>query len=370
MKKTLCVATVFLFVLGFVSAICQAQTKTRIFVVSSYHSEYLWSQDTNLGVCAGLLDFKFLDKKTQTDEFTRKDFVETEKTIVKKAWMDTKRKGAKDEIAQATAKIVEVIKEFKPDLILLGDDNAANYIGNQFIDTNIPIVFWGINGIPLKYGLLDSLEHPGHNVTGIYQAGYLKESVEYLKKLVPDIKTFAILSDDSETGRSKAKELESLTAEGKLPLKLVGSVITNSFSEWQTKTLALQSEVDVFFVLNHNTLKDEQGKPVDQLQAGAWYLKNIKKPDCGHEKQFVQEGLLLVVDDSGFKQGYEAVRMAHLILHEKKNPAHIPVIAPKRGAIIVNRQRAEMLGIDLSGKGFIEEYVDKALALEKYPSSK
>ena len=53
------------------------------------------------------------------------------------------------------------IEQFKPNLILLGDDNAANYVGNQYIDTNIPVVFWGINGLPLKYGLLDSLEKPG-----------------------------------------------------------------------------------------------------------------------------------------------------------------------------------------------------------------
>lgn len=343
------------------------QQKTRIFVVSSYHPEYLWSQDTNKGVCAALLDFKFLDNKAQTDEYTQNDFVETEKTMVKKAWMDTKRKSSKSEIAEATTRIMGEINKFQPDLILLGDDNAANYIGNQFIDTHIAIVFWGINGIPLRYGLLDSLEQPGHNVTGVYQSGYLKECAEYLKKLVPDIKTLAVLSDDSETGRAKAKEIEKLAEEGSLPFKLVESVVTNSYLEWQSAASRLQNKVDAFFVNNHNTLKDEQGKPVDQLKAGAWYLRNIKKPDCGHEKQFVQEGMLLVVDDSGFKQGYEAVRMAHMILHEKKSPASIRVIAPTRGAIIANRQRAQMLGINLSGKDFIEEYVDKALALEKYP---
>lgn len=137
--KTLLIL-IFIFCFNLVG---YGQQKTRIFVVSSYHREYLWSQDTNAGVCAALLDFKFLDNKAQTDEYTQNDFVETEKTIVKKAWMDTKRKSAKNEIAQATAKIVEAIKEFKPDLILLGDDNATNYIGTQFIDTNIPVVFWG-----------------------------------------------------------------------------------------------------------------------------------------------------------------------------------------------------------------------------------
>ena len=40
------------------------------------------------------------------------------------------------------------------------------------------MVFWGINGLPLKYGLIDTIEKPEHNVTGIYQAGYLKENVD------------------------------------------------------------------------------------------------------------------------------------------------------------------------------------------------
>ena len=152
---------------------------------------------------------------------------------------------------------------------------------------------------------------------------------------------------------------------GRLPY--LQTKITNSATEWKSEALRLQKDVDAFFILNHNTLKDDQGKPVDQLEIGAWYLRQIKKPDCAPEKQFAQEGMLLVVDDSGFKQGYEVVKVAHLILHEGQNPANIAAYAPERGPIIVNRQRAAMLGIDLSKQGFIEEFIDTALALEKYP---
>jgi len=366
--RNLSSALLVIFLLfGLITTGSAETNKTRLFIVSSYHREYLWSQDTNKGVCAALLDFKFLDSQKEADEYTSNDFIEGARTVVKKAWMDTKRKNTKSEIANTVARIMQEIKEFKPDLILLGDDNASNFIGNQFIDSDIPVIFWGIDGLPLKYGLIDSLQHPGHNVTGIYQSGYLKECIEYLKKLVPSLKTFAILSDDSETGRANAKELEKLQHDKELPLYLVKTVITNSFSEWKAQALILQDKADAIFVANHNTLKDDQGRSVDQLEAGAWYLRHIKKPDCGHEKQFVQEGMLLVADDSGYKQGYEAVSMAHQILHEKKNPADIPVIAPTRGAIIVNRERAAMLGIDLTGKDFVELYIDKASALEKYP---
>ena len=58
------------------------------------------------------------------------------------------------------------IRAFKPDVVLLGDDNAAKHIGAQLLDSSTPVVFWGINGLPLKYGLVDSLDAPGRNVTG------------------------------------------------------------------------------------------------------------------------------------------------------------------------------------------------------------
>ncbi len=339
----------------------------RMFVVSSYHPEYLWSQETHQGVCAGLLDFDFLDNKQQVEEYTRHNYVESSKAVIKKAWMDTKRRSSEAEIASTTVRLVKEIDEFKPDLLLLGDDNAANYLGNQYLNTRIPVVFWGINGLPLKYGLVQSLKKPGHNVTGVYQSGYSQECVEFLKKLVPTVETFAMLSDESETGKSMVKNLGKLAAAGKLPLKLVGTIVTDSFSDWQAGALRLQKKADAFFVATHGTLKDDTGKPVDHLQAGAWYLRHVKKPDCAPAKHFVEEGILLSVDDSGFKQGYEAVRIASQILQEGKDPGNIPVYAPERGTMSLNRQRARMLGIDLTQKDFIEEFIDKALALEKYP---
>ena len=336
----------------------------RLFVVSSYHREYLWSQDTQKGVCAGLLEFGFLDNKSQADEFTAKDAVSSAHAVVRKTWMDTKRKHTRPEIAATVVNVVNEIHDFAPDLILLGDDNAANFIGNQFVDSSVAVVFWGVDGLPLKYGLLDSLEKPGHNVTGVYQAGYPAESLAFLTRVVPGIKTFAVLSDDSETGRSKAKDLRELQRKGGLAAELKTVVITDSYADWRAQALRLQKQVDAFFVVNHNSLRDDAGRCVDQLEAGHWYLRNIRIPECGEEKQFVQEGMLCVCDDSGFNQGYEAVKLAHRILHLHESPAAITVTAPRRGPFIVNRERASMLGLTLTPAMGVEAYEDKALALE------
>lgn len=367
MKKTVTI-WIGVLILLLVSAACAQSEKQKILVVSSYHREYLWSQDTQKGVCAGLIEFGFFDDASQAVEFTKNDFVESSSSVVKKVWMDTKHKNSRSEIVASVSEVMKQISRFSPDLVLLGDDNAANYIGNQLIDTEIPVVFWGVNGLPLKYGLLDSLAKPGHNVTGVYQAGYLKECLDFLKKVSPEVKTFAILSDDSPTGRSKVKALKNLHESGKLPVKLIDSVVTNSFEEWKSGAIELEKKVDAFFIVNHNSIKDKNNKSIDQLEIGSWYLRNISKPECAHEKQFAQEGMLCVCDDSGYNQGYEAMKLGYRILKQSEHPGDIAVKAPPRGPFIINLERARMLGIAITEKTGADIYIEKSLALEKYPA--
>ena len=340
--------------------------KTKLAIISSYHPDYLWEQDVQDGVCAGLAEFKFLLDPKDIARYRLRDAVDGPDTIIRHFWMDTKRKSRKADILAQTAKILPDLERFKPDLVILGDDNAARYVGTQLLDGPIPVVFYGMDVTPLKYGLVDSLERPGHNVTGIYQTFYFREALLTLQKLAPSVKTFAILSDNSETGRAKSKIIQALSEQGQFPMRLVRTVVTDSYAEWKSQALQAATLVDAFVVVNHNTLKEADGTPVDQLKAGAWYLRHVKKPECAGEKQFAQEGLLLVVDDSGYKQGYEAVKMASQILRERRDPAAMPPRAPERGKIIVNRKRAAALGIDLDGKDFIEETLNRSLALDRY----
>ena len=359
----LCIPAILFFLFSVAPAEATG-LRTRIFIVDSYNPEYLWSQDTAAGVGKALIDFQFLDNTRQVDELNTRFSVESSKSVIKKAWMDTKRKNSKLEIGDATARIVNEIKIFNPDIIFLGDDNAANYIGNHFIDREIPVVFWGINGLPLKYGLIDSLEHPGHNVSGIYQVGYTKECLEYLVQLAPGVKTAAVLADDSETSRAKVKSLLARAADGGLAVKILDVGVTNSYAKWKEFAQRFAQQADALIMFNHNTLKDDKGLPVDQMTDGAWYLNTIKKPECSDEKQFALEGMLLAVDDSGFKQGYEAVRYADEILRNNKPPAELTVKAPERGAVIANRKRAAQLGISLDAANFVEEIVEQSVALD------
>jgi ABC-type uncharacterized transport system substrate-binding protein len=356
----------FLLLLGVCFAASATQVKKRIFIVSSYHKAYIWSQSTQKGVSAAMLKMGYLENDTQVRQLEQSDAVENGKVVIKKDWMDTKRRDTRSEMATATARIMVAIRAFAPDLVLLGDDNAAKHIGEQLLDSKIPVVFWGINGLPLKYGLVNSMDTPGRNITGVWQSGYHKESLDLLKRLVPNAKTFAILACDSESSRPNVKMIEQLAQRGNLPLKLVDKVITNSLDEFKSRALELSKKVDAFFVLNHDTLRDAKGNHVDMLDVGRWYLNNIKIPEASHEDQFVLEGMLLTANDSGYNQGYMAFEMANSILEKGLSPSRMAVRTPERGPYLVNRNRAKALGIRLDDALYlIDEVVEKSLALRQ-----
>lgn len=366
-KCIACICLIFLLAVNFVSA--AEDGKKKIVIVDSYHHEYLWSQQTSKGFLDALLKFYYVDNEQQVDDFLKNNFLESSKVVIKRLWMDTKRQKDKEYLAKITSEFTKVIREFKSDIILLGDDNAANYIGNQFLDTPIPIVFWGVNNTPVKYGLVDSEEKPGHNVTGVYQTTYYKESLQLLKNIVPQAKTFAILSDDTTTGRIHTKALQFLARKDKLPLKLTASVTTNDLETWKNRALELQNEVDSFFIASSNGLKDLSGRVVSNEEAAEWYVNNIMKPSASGFRYRVEAGWLCAADDSGYNQGFEGGVIAHDLL-SGADPSTYPPRIPPRGPLMVNKKRARMLGITLTDQMGIEEYIEENRASKEEQNGK
>jgi len=342
------------------AAATQEQRKIKILVVNSYHRGYVSSQDAHRGFCDAMLAFGYLDDKPQAEACAQRDEMETSSIIVNHQWMDAKRRSGKGALAAAAARFYKTAREFRPDLVFLADDEAGEYFGKYYLDTNVPVVFWGFNDSPVKYDLVDTAERPGHNVTGVYESGYYIESLQLLKTIAPGIKTIAALSDETVSGRTHTKALDHIARLGKLPLELKEIVSTSSYETWKTRALELQKRVDAFYVVHFTGLKDEQGNAVSNSDVAQWYRAHIRVPEAtrGH---YVKIGLLCAADDSMYKQAYEAVSMAHTILSKGLKPATYPTRTPARGALMVNRSRAAELGIVLVPEMGIEEYIDSAV---------
>ena len=99
-----------------------------ILAIESYHSDNAW-------------DASYLEGLQET---FGKDY-----TLVSFE-MDTKRQPKSLYQKQADLAWLKY-QELKPDLVILGDDNAMKFLGPKFIMTETPVVFLGINQNPRDY---------------------------------------------------------------------------------------------------------------------------------------------------------------------------------------------------------------------------
>lgn len=126
-----------------------AKQGKSILLIDSYHKEYEWCKSYRIGLYQGLKD-------------TEVNFTHFE--------MDTKRLPS-SMYQKKAAFAFETYKRVKPDLVILGDDNALKYVGKMLLNTITPVVFLGINNNPRAYIPM------GQNITGVLERPLIKRSI-------------------------------------------------------------------------------------------------------------------------------------------------------------------------------------------------
>jgi ABC-type uncharacterized transport system substrate-binding protein len=155
----------------------------RIFYINSYHAGYGSSDDVMEGI-------------TET--------LASEDVEMKIYFHDAKRKTADPEIRQSVKDALKKIEKFKPDLLIVSDDNAVkDLIVPYFNNTDLPVVFCGVNWSAKQYNL-------GDNVTGMLEVLPLRELLSEVISNYPDTKKLAVLSENSLSEQNNKLLLDKL----------------------------------------------------------------------------------------------------------------------------------------------------------------
>jgi len=148
----------------------------------SYEQDFWATFDEDNGVVEGLATL---------------GYVEGENLEIIRLYMNTKTVNKTPEQMETVAvEMIDQIEDADLDLLILVDDNALQHVGGKLLDRDLPIVFAGVNGFPTdaEYGwltdssrgpLADSLERPGHNVTGVLERISFTAGFELLQKILP-----------------------------------------------------------------------------------------------------------------------------------------------------------------------------------------
>jgi putative ABC transport system substrate-binding protein len=260
-----------------------------LYMVNSYDPKnFSWTQDVVAGLVEGLaggglnlgVDYQMVSET-----------------------MDALTHSTPEQMQTQADRILADIKARKPDLVITTDDDALARVGLALDD--VPVVFNGVNGDPHRYlssAKIDSIEKPGHNLTGIYQTTYYRQSLLLIKKLVPSAKTFAAITDKTTTGKTLLESLRAIDSAA-LPLHCKDSLESDQFVQWKEKINAWQDQVDAVFLLSANAVMDELGNRMTMKQVIEWIAANSALPDTACWKEQVQQGILVSATDDGALQG-------------------------------------------------------------------
>ncbi len=298
----------------------------KILHVMSYHSPWKWTQDQWGGFQQALSD---LDVDYQVVE------------------MDTKRHGSEAWKKRMAMQAAELIDRWQPDLVFTSDDDAQSYLTQQWLNTETPFVFSGVNASPQVYGFLEA-----HNVTGVLERMHFIQSVNLLKELAPEVQRIALITDRGTMWphiieRFKAQESELQGVE------VVAYDVLDTYADYQNKVLEYQNSIDALGFLGIFEYHDVNGENVPMETLMQWTVENSDLPDFAFWRDRVDKGTLCAVTVSGRDQGQTAGQLARDILVDHRTPNSLPMVQTSKGIPVVNLGRARKLGIKPQSNTFL-----------------
>jgi len=284
----------------------------RLLIVHSFHAELTWCISINDGIMDRIKDTGVIWDTFYLDAMRHPDT-----TWIKHA----------GELAMAK------VAEFKPDIMITADDEAQQYFGQNYINSDLPIVFCGVNADASKYG------YPASNITGIIDRPHFNKALELARRFFL-IERIAILSSDDINSMGAITFIkERLDENEKVTFKFV-----NNYNDWKKEIMSYNDSVDLIAIYKYHTIIDNTtGKVLSHYDVLNWTLENTKLPTIGFYELSIKDGLLMGVVESGHTHGYKAADYAIALL-EGASISSLPIIQPMGEQNLINSDTAKKMG--------------------------
>ncbi len=223
------------------------------------------------------------------------------------------------------------------DIIVTGEGgNTAK--AAQMATTQIPIVFMG-GSDPVGMGLVQSLAHPGGNITGTadLDTELGPKRMEIFRELVPRLKRI-FLPYDATNAYAVAQMPVYRDAARRLGLTLVERPLQSEEEARAAINGIRKGEADGIFSPRFLSLNI----PGFILDAAA----KRQIPTMFHGEFLVQHGGLASYSASDEQLGRQAARLVDKILKGAK-PADLPVEQPTKFRLVINMKTAKALGLTI-----------------------
>ncbi|EHH3078294.1 hypothetical protein MOV00_000798 [Vibrio vulnificus] len=230
----------------------------KVLIIESYHAQYEWDESYLYGIR------QEVGERAQIATFE----------------MNTKR-VPKEQYAAMAEKAFAKYQAMKPDVVVLGDDNALSYLYPYLYDEPISMVFLGINSNPRKL----FADYPGQaKVTGVLELPLFVKNVGEIKRILgrSPLKIW-VLFDSGVTSAIAGEYIESQYQMIKKSLEVeVAIYFVDTQAHWQEMVRRAKEEsVDAILVGLYHTLVDEEGNSVPSDEILFWTNQYSEVPLFG-----------------------------------------------------------------------------------------
>ena len=240
---------------------------------------------------------------------------------------------------QKAEEAYSLYQKLQPDGVITVDDNAQKMFVLPYLLKNkvkTPVMFCGVNAEPEKYG------YPAPNVSGILERGHIKESIAFVKQLVPSINSVGFLSKDSPSGKALLGQVEKES--NTYIVKMSTFKLLKTVKEIVAVREELNEKSDVLFIDSIEGILDEKGNPLRNKEIIRILMKIYEKPIIGANQYHVEDGALCAVVKTGQEQGRTAAGM--LLKALQGTPvSDIKITQNYQGRRVINVTTMKALGI-------------------------
>jgi len=232
--------------------------------------------------------------------------------------------------------VPQIVKSFKDqnvDLIYAIATPAAQ--GAKNAEKEIPIIFNAVTD-PVSSDLVENLESPEGNVTGVSDYFSIVAQVEEMIDIFPEVKNIGVMFSTNESNsKFQIEELKKAASDFGLNVVEVG---VNNINDVSTAIKTIEPKIDIFMAITDNTVSSASSIIAESL-------KKANIPSFASEEGPVENGILLSLGVNYENLGREAAHMADEILKGKK-VSEIPVVFSTDTKKVVNKNTAEALNLN------------------------
>lgn len=224
------------------------------------------------------------------------------------------------------------------DMVMASSPPAA--VAAKAAITTMPVVFV-VGTDPISIGLVESLNRPGGNLTGMYLyiSGLVAKKLELLREIAPAVDRFAVVSNPgTPSEKLDSSEIEAINHAGSGPPVSLFTASTEAeidsvFAELAARRAAAVIGTDAFYFAHRAHIAEVAAR--------------LRVPAIHYAREFVIAGGLMSYG-ANIPQIYrQAAGYAARVLKGEK-PSDMPVQQPTTFELAINLKAAKELGLNVA----------------------